>query len=67
MYNYKNFQKNQKAVALGYEKNQDYAPKVLASGKGMVAEKIIELAKENNIPLHRDADLVEILSVLEIN
>jgi flagellar biosynthesis protein len=67
MYNYKNFQKNQKAVALGYEKNQDYAPKVLASGKGMIAEKIIELAKENNIPLHRDADLVEILSVLEIN
>ena len=67
MYNYKNFQKNQKAVALGYEKNQDQALKVLASGKGIIAEKIIELAKENNIPLHRDADLVEVLSVLEIN
>jgi len=67
MYNYKNFQKNQKAVALGYEENQDHAPKVLASGKGLIAEKIIELAKENNIPLHRDADLVEVLSVLEIN
>jgi flagellar biosynthesis protein len=67
MYNYKNFQKNQKAVALGYEKNQDHAPKVLASGKGMIAEKIIELAKENNIPIHKDADLVEVLSVLEIN
>ena len=40
---------------------------MLAQGKGKIAEKIIEIAKENNVPLHRDANLIEILSVLEIN
>lgn len=67
MYNYSNFKKSQKAVALGYEEKKDVAPKVLASGKGLIAQKIIELAAENNIPIHSDADLIEILSVLEID
>ena len=67
MYNYSNLKKSQKAVALGYEEKVDDAPKVVASGKGLIAEKIIELANENNIPIHSDADLVEILSVLEID
>jgi len=67
MYNYSNFKKNQKAVALGYDKKKDDAPKVLASGKGVIAEKIIEIARDNNVPMHRDADLVEILSLLEID
>lgn len=67
MYNYSNFKKNQKAVALGYDEKKDNAPKVLASGKGLIAEKIIEIARDNNIPMHRNADLVEILSLLEID
>jgi flagellar biosynthesis protein len=67
MYNYTNFQKGQKAVALGYDKKKDDAPKVLASGHGVIAEKIIDIAKDSNIPLHKDADLVEVLSVLEID
>ncbi len=67
MYNYSNFQKNQKAVALGYDENSDDAPKLLASGNGLIAEKIIELARQNNVPLHRDANLVEVLSVLAID
>ena len=67
MYYYKNFQKNQKAVALGMEKNFDHAPKILSSGKGVMAEQILNIAKEHNIPIHQDADLVEILSVLEID
>lgn len=67
MYNYSNFRKNQRAVALGYNEKEDDAPKVLASGKGLIAEKIIEIARENNVPMHRDADLVEILSLLEID
>jgi flagellar biosynthesis protein len=67
MYNYSNFKKNQKAVALSYDKKKDDAPKVLASGKGIIAEKIIEIARDNNVPMHRDADLVEILSLLEID
>lgn len=66
MYNYSNLNKSQKAVALSYKEKQDVAPKVVTSGKGIIAEKIIELAHENNIPIHSDGDLVEILSVLEI-
>lgn len=67
MYHYSNFRKNQKAVALGYDEKKDDAPKVLASGKGLIAEKIIEIARDNNIPMHKDTDLVEILSLLEID
>ncbi|MFK7973759.1 MAG: EscU/YscU/HrcU family type III secretion system export apparatus switch protein [Rickettsiaceae bacterium] len=67
MYYYNNLQKKQKAVALGFDEKVDNAPKVLASGSGLVAEQIVQVARDNNIPLHQDIDLVEILSVLEIN
>lgn len=67
MNNYSTFIKTPKAVALKYDEKTDVAPKVLASGKGAIAEEIINIAMENNIPLHQDADLVQILSFLEIN
>ncbi len=56
-----------KAVALKYDKKKEDAPKVTAKGQGRVAEKIIELAKKNNIPIKDDPDLIEVLSSLEIN
>ena len=59
-------QKNKTAVALGYDPNEDNAPKVIASGKGLIAEKIIEQARENNIPLHTDSKLADTLSHLDI-
>ena len=61
-------QKNTKkitAVALSYEP-EDEAPKIIASGKGYVAERMIERAKENNVPLHQDAKLANTLSKLDI-
>ena len=58
--------KNKTAVALGYDPNEDNAPKVIASGKGLVAEKIIEQAKENDIPLQTDSKLADTLSHLDI-
>ncbi len=70
---YKNYNNNyqkynkQEAVALGYEHGVDIAPKVLAVGKGTIAEKIIQKAKEHNIPIKQDKDLVKILSLLEID
>lgn len=67
MYNYRNFQKGQKAVALGFNEKKDSAPKVIASGAGLIAEQIIEIARENNIPVHKDAELAQVLSVLEID
>ncbi len=54
------------AVALGYDPNEDGAPKVIASGKGALADKIIEQAKENKIPVHQDDKLADNLSRLEI-
>ena len=54
------------AVALGYDPNEDGAPKVIASGKGALAEKIIEQAKDNKIPVHEDDKLTDTLSRLEI-
>ena len=56
-----------KAVALGYNRSQDNAPKVLASGAGEIANKIISLAKEHDIPIKEDPDLIEILSKVEVN
>ncbi|MBO6239930.1 MAG: EscU/YscU/HrcU family type III secretion system export apparatus switch protein [Butyrivibrio sp.] len=59
-------EKPKTAVALSYDPNEDGAPKVIASGKGVLAEKIIEQAKENKIPVHEDDKLAETLSKLEI-
>jgi flagellar biosynthesis protein len=54
------------AVALAYDPNEDGAPKVIASGKGFLAEKIIEQARDNKIPVHQDDKLAQTLSKLEI-
>ncbi len=59
--------KRKKAVALGYKAGVDTAPKVLASGGGLVAEKVIAIAKEHGIPIHKDCDLVEVLSGLDLD
>lgn len=59
------FNKRKAAIALAYEK-EDSAPKVIATGKGYVADKILETAKENNVPVHQDAKLAESLSDLNI-
>ncbi len=59
-------EKKQRAVALKYESKSDNAPKVIAKGKGKVAEKIIDIAKKHNILIHDDPDLIEVLSQLDI-
>ncbi len=55
-----------KAVALKYRKGVDSAPRVVAKGRGIVAENIIKIAKENGVPIHEDCDLVQLLSALDI-
>lgn len=57
--------KNKTAVALSYNP-EEVAPKIIASGKGHLAEKIMEGAKEHQIPLHQDSRLAQTLSKLEI-
>ncbi len=57
----------QKAVALKYDILKDSAPKIIAKGKGETASNIIKIAKENNIPIKKDEDLIELLSQIDID
>lgn len=56
-----------KAAALQYDKSKSAAPRLTARGRGLVAQRIIEMAEENNIPLYQDRDLMEILEKTEID
>lgn len=56
-----------KAVALKYDKETSSAPKVTAKGEGVSAENIIKIANENDIPIKKDEDLVELLSNIELD
>lgn len=55
-----------RAVALRYDQSRDGAPKVVAKGRGLIAQEIIALAKEHDVQLHEDADLAAVLSSLEL-
>lgn len=57
--------KNEKVVALKYQKGY-HAPKVIAKGTGLIAEKILDIAKENDILVHTDENLAENLNALEL-
>ncbi|MFS1513218.1 EscU/YscU/HrcU family type III secretion system export apparatus switch protein [Chengkuizengella sp. SCS-71B] len=63
----KNGLKSAKAVALSYTSEKNDAPQLKAKGKGVVADNIIQEAKNHGIPIQEDASLVEVLSTLEIN
>lgn len=55
------------AVAIRYDIDKDAAPVVLAAGKGPVAEEILRVAEENQIPLFEDRKLAQLLSRIEID
>jgi len=55
------------AVALKYNAATDNAPKVVAKGRGLVAEKIIALAREQGIPMREDPDLVQMLAQIDLD
>lgn len=56
-----------KAVALRYDQQQDAVPRVVASGQGRVAERILDAAKQHGIDIHEDPDLIELLSKLHVD
>lgn len=58
-------EKRKQAIALSYNPG-DEAPSIVASGTGIIADKIIEKAKESDVPLYEDAKLADTLSKLEI-
>jgi len=56
-----------RAVALKYERGKAPAPKVTAKGRGLVAERILAIARENHIPVRQDKLLLDALYKLDIN
>ena len=56
-----------KAVALRYDQAKDNSPRVVATGKGTTADNIIKIAQLHNLPIQEDADLVELLSKVELD
>ncbi|HIE32861.1 MAG TPA: hypothetical protein EYP81_02270 [Thermodesulfobacteriaceae bacterium] len=56
-----------KAVALKYEQGEDQAPRVVAKGRGRLAELILEVARKHGIPVREDSALVEALSRVELS
>ena len=59
--------KDSVAVALGYEPESGYAPKVVAGGRGAIAEQILQIAFANGIKVREDADLAQLLSSIDID
>ncbi|BBO80368.1 flagellar biosynthetic protein FlhB [Desulfosarcina ovata subsp. sediminis] len=55
-----------KAAALHYDQAQNMAPRVVAKGKGVIAEQIVEVARRNDVPLYEDPNLVNVLEALEL-
>jgi flagellar biosynthesis protein len=56
-----------RAVALRYEGGRDEAPVVTARGQGLVADKILALARANAVPVREDSNLVQVLSLLDLD
>ena len=56
-----------RAVALRYDQEQDAAPMVVAKGRALLAERIIELAAEHGVTMYEDPDLVELLYTLDLD
>ncbi len=56
-----------RAVALRYDEAKDQSPRVIATGRGYLAERIIEVAEENGVHIQEDPDLVALLAKLDLN
>ncbi len=56
-----------KAIAIKYDVKKDRAPRIVATGKASVAEEILRIAEENQVPFYEDKTLAEMLSKLEFD
>ena len=56
-----------KAVALKYDMEKNSAPKVVAKGRGHVAENILEAARKGKVPVYQNKSLVNMLMALELD
>jgi flagellar biosynthesis protein len=56
-----------RAVILRYDPKRDRTPKIAGTGQGLVAERILELARQFHIPVRQDKNLIQILARLEVH
>ncbi len=61
-----NKNKDREAAALRYNPETDKSHRVVAKGKGYLADKIIALARESGVPVREDPELLEMLSTIEL-
>ena len=58
--------RNRQAAALRYAQGKDAAPRLMAKGKGAVADRILEIARRKGIPIREDRELVQVLASLDL-
>jgi flagellar biosynthesis protein len=56
-----------RAAALRYEQGTDAAPRLVAKGQGLMAERILAEAREHGVPVHQNRALVDVLSRLDLD
>lgn len=56
-----------RAIALKYDVDKSKAPKIIATGKGKIAEMILHVAEENKVPFYEDETLTDLLSKLDLD
>ncbi len=61
-----NRKKSSKAAAVTYDAEKDRAPRLVAKGSGNIADKIIEIARQHDIPMVKDENLVQVLEALDL-
>jgi flagellar biosynthesis protein len=59
-------EKQRKAAALQYKPDRKTAPTLVAKGQGVLADRIIAVAREHGVPIREDRDLVEVISTLDL-
>ncbi len=59
--------KLKQAVAIQYTEEEDAAPRVIAKGRGSVADQILQIAKDNDVPDYADGELVQLLEAIDLD
>ncbi len=59
--------KKLRAVAVKYDIKKGKAPKIIATGKGVLAEQILRLAEDHKVPFFEDQSLTDLLAKLDLN
>jgi len=57
---------SKRVIGLRYDEAQDAAPRVIAKGEGLVADRVLALAEEHGIPVREDPDLLQLLSTADV-